>query len=195
MERYLGEQSDLEGEIWKQLPFSDRYYISNKGRVRSDNYFIKPQVNKKTGIRQAMTYEKETHKPKLINIHTWVGRLFLKPPKEEGMRIRHITKDFSDNSISNIRWAWFDIKKNIEHGIYIQGHEPEKKVRYHYVIKQITLTGLVIGTYVGFDMLESMGFKRSSIMQASKGIYNNSKDIYKSHRWEVIKTKIIDNND
>ena len=129
-----------------------------------------------------MTYTNEK-KPKLINIHTWVGRMFLKPPKEEGMRIRHITKDFSDNSISNIRWAWFDIKKNIEHGIYIQGHEPEKKVRYHYVIKQITLTGLVIGTYVGFDMLES------------KGIYNNSKDIYKSHRWEVIKTKIIDNND
>ena len=194
MERYLGEQSDLEGEIWKPLPFNNDYFISSKGRVRSKNFVIKPQVNKKTGIHQAMTYTNEK-KPKLINIHTWVGRMFLKPPKEEGMRIRHITKDFSDNSISNIRWAFFDIKKNIEHGIYIQGHEPEKKVRYHYVIKQITLTGLVIGTYVGFDMLESMGFKRASIMQASKGIYNNSKDIYKSHRWEVIKTKIIDNND
>ena len=59
MERYLGKQSDLEGEIWKPLPFNNDYFISSKGRVRSKNFVIKPQVNKKTGIHQAMTYTNE----------------------------------------------------------------------------------------------------------------------------------------
>ena len=49
-ERYLGLHTDLEGEEWKRLDITNCYYISNMGRVRSDCYIIKQQLNKKTGL-------------------------------------------------------------------------------------------------------------------------------------------------
>ena len=186
-ERYLGLQTDLEGEEWKRLDMTDCYYISNLGRVRSDCYIIKQQLNKKTGLLQAMVYTTEG-KPKLLNVQSWVAKMFLPKPKDENMIVRHISKDLLDNSANNLVWAYRGVAKNVNAGIYLNGIKKEKKPRYRYIIKQKTLTGFVVATYASFDELERLGFKRSCIMAVNSGNYH--KDNYKSYKWEVTKKRI-----
>ena len=186
-ERYLGLQTDLEDEVWKRLDMTNCYYISNMGRVRSDSYIIKQQLNKKTGLLQAMVYTTEG-KPKLLNVQSWVAKMFLPKPKDKAMIVRHISKDLLDNSANNLVWAYRGVAKNVNAGIYLKGIKKEKKPRYRYIIKQKTLTGFVVATYASFDELEKLGFKRSCIMAVNSGNYH--KDNYKSYKWEVTKKRI-----
>lgn len=186
-ERYLGLQTDLEGEEWKRLDMTNCYYISNMGRVRSDSYIIKQQLNKKTGLLQAMVYTTDG-KPKLLNVQSWVAKLFLPEPKDENMIVRHISKDLLDNSAKNLIWAYRGVVKNVNAGIYLKGMKKEKKPRYRYIIKQKTLTGFVVATYASFDELEKLGFKRSCIMAVSSGRYH--KDNYKGYKFQVTRKKI-----
>ena len=186
-ERYLGLQGDLEGEEWKRLDMTNCYYISNMGRVRSDSYIIKQQLNKKTGLLQAMVYTTEG-KPKLLNVQSWVAKMFLPKPKDENMIVRHISKDLLDNSANNLVWAYRGVAKNVNAGIYLNGIKKEKKPRYRYIIKQKTLTGFVVATYASFDELERLGFKKSCIMSVYRGTYK--KNHYKGYKWEVKKKRI-----
>ena len=184
-EKYLG--TDLEGEVWKRLDITNCYYISNMGRVRSDSYIIKQQLNKKTGLLQAMVYTTEG-KPKLLNVQSWVAKMFLPKPKDKSMIVRHISDDLLDNSAKNLVWAYRGITKNVNSGIYLKGIKKEKKPRYRYIIKQKTLTGFVVATYASFDELEKLGFRRSCIMAVSSGNY--CKNTYKGYKFEVIKKRI-----
>ena len=184
-EKYLG--TDLEGEVWKRLDITNCYYISNMGRVRSDSYIIKQQLNKKTGLLQAMVYTTEG-KPKLLNVQSWVAKMFLPKPKDKSMIVRHISDDLLDNSANNLVWAYRGIAKNVNAGIYLKGMKKEKKPRYRYIIKQKTLTGFVVATYASFDELEKLGFRRSCIMAVSSGNY--CKNTYKGYKFEVIKKRI-----
>ena len=186
-ERYLGLQTDLEGEVWKRLDMTNCYYISNMGRVRSDCYIIKQQLNKKTGLLQAMVYTTEG-KPKLLNVQSWVAKMFLPKPKDGAMIVRHISKNLLDNSANNLVWAYRGVAKNVNAGIYLKGKKKEKKPRYRYIIKQKTLTGFVVATYASFDELERLGFKKSCIMAVNSGNYH--KDNYKCYKWEVTRKKI-----
>ena len=186
-EKYLGSQTDLEGEEWKRLDMTNCYYISNMGRVRSDSYIIKQQLNKKTGLLQAMVYTTEG-KPKLLNVQSWVAKMFLPKPKDKSMIVRHISDDLLDNSANNLVWAYRGIAKNVNAGIYLKGMKKEKKPRYRYIIKQKTLTGFVVATYASFDELEKLGFKKCCIMAVNSGNYH--KDNYKCYKWEVTKKRI-----
>lgn len=187
-EKYLGVDTDLDGEVWKHLDMTNYYYISNMGRVRSEGYIIRQQHNKKTGLCQAMVYTKDG-KPKLLNVQSWVAKMFLPEPPDDSMTVRHISDNLLDNRASNLCWGYGGIHKNIENGIYVNGAKKPTKPEYKYIVKQKTLNGLVIGTFVGFEILEKLGFKRSQIMLASKGKYYKNSYIYKSHKWEVTRLK------
>lgn len=180
-------------ERWRKIDNAD-YWVSNQGRIRSRNHIIKPQLNKRVGLLQAMIYvhmEDGSKKMKLLNVSNTVGKYWLPKPKYENMVVRHINTDRLDNRVENLVWGFPGMKKNKEHGISLDGKifkkSPRRTWLYRYVIKQITQKGLVIGTYNGFEELERMGYKRAQIMLYSKGKYPTK--LYKGFQWTVNKLR------
>lgn len=177
----------LEGERWHQVEDYD-YWISNKGRLCSPNGLIKQHPNKNTGLYQGMMWR--NGKCKLLNIQHWVAKYFLGEKPDEDMTVRHISNDFSDNRVENLTWAYRGSKKNEELGIKVGGKQVKRGPTWRYVIKQYTLGGFCFATYVGFEELERLGFRKMPIIAVSNGKY--VKDSYKGYRFKVIKTLVKD---
>lgn len=183
---------EKEIEKWKKIP-EWNYWVSNFGRLRSRKKVITPQYNSKTGIAQCMAYNKG--KQKLFNMSTLTGRIWLPPAPHEGMVVRHISDNKRDDRVSNLTWGWPGKQKNQECGIAVGGEKIRRRQKYkfRYFIQQRTTKGLVIGTYSGWDELETMGYKRSSIIRCSNGKY--PKGIYKGFVWVVQKIKVKNEED
>lgn len=179
------EVPQLEGEKWHQVEDYE-YWISNKGRLRGMKGLIKTFPNKNTGLQQGMVWRNQ--KCKLLNIQHWVAQYFLPPKPDEEMTVRHISSDYSDNSVENLTWGYQGRKKNEALGIVTGGKKPKRGNQWRYIIKQYTLGGFCFATYVGFGELERLGFKRISIVAQSNGKY--PRDSYKGYRFKVTKTLV-----
>ena len=166
---------NLEGEVWKPIECAEGYFVSNKGRVHNGVRIIKGVPNSRTHLLQAMVYVQK--KPKLLNVSRQVGLAFLPEKPSENACVRHKSKDLSDNTVENLEWG------------VNGGNKSKKRSVYTYVIRQLTTSGLPVAMYIGWEELERKGFKRSSIMSASRGNYRQGKpleeQVYKHYRWKV----------
>lgn len=192
--------------IWKDIPnYSDRYEVSNMGKVRSKPFIrkgkggceynvkgkeLKGTINKVTGYIQYMLYNTEG-KNKLLCAHTLVADAFLnKPADNQDLMVIHKDGDRLNNALSNLRYAYKSNEKNIQNNIEILPKRKPKQPKYRYVIKQLFLNGLCLAVYSNWLELNKLGYKKQSIMTAANGKYGPAKkDIYKGFKWEIIRQK------
>lgn len=91
-------------EEWIEIAgFEGIYYISNVGRVRKGNKFLKLSPNKN---RRGYCYAnlETSSKRKNSLVHQLVARHFI-PNPENKRCVNHINFDVSDNQVSNLEWA------------------------------------------------------------------------------------------
>lgn len=110
-------------EIWKDIVgYDGRYKISTQGNVMSMNYnntgkpkLLKQKINKKTGECEVKlsinNIAKDYMVARLVAIHFIPNPLF----KEE---VIHISKNKTDNSVKNLKWAYHSESK---HHMYNKG--------------------------------------------------------------------------
>lgn len=124
----------MKNEVWKIIPYSDEYQVSNLGRIRH-LYINRYDINKKEikkikkitylkpilrgGYARIRIYESR-NKFKTYQVHKLVAEVFIPNPNNYPI-INH--KDFnrSNNCVDNLEWCSFSYnrlyrKDNMENG-------------------------------------------------------------------------------
>ena len=117
------ELASTEAEIWVDIPGFDNFQVSNLGRVKKKEQFVKQHVgysshgDKKHGDGYYRITIKQDGKTLNAFVHRLVAEAFLDNP-EKKPQVDHINRDSLDNKASNLRWA--TAKENSENrgGIY-----------------------------------------------------------------------------
>jgi hypothetical protein len=97
-------------EIWKDIEGFDGYQVSNMGNLisykRSISVIMKPYKSKKTHYYQIRMVRNDGES-KTLYVHRLVALTFIPNPNgyKEVNHINPITKDFCDNSVSNLEWC------------------------------------------------------------------------------------------
>lgn len=114
----------MKNEVWKKIPYSDEYEISNLGRIRhlfENRYDINNKTIKKIkkikylkpvlrgGYERIRIYENR-NKFKTYQVHKLVAEVFLPNPNNYPI-INH--KDFnrSNNQVDNLEWCTYSYNR------------------------------------------------------------------------------------
>lgn len=97
-----------EVEVWKPIPESPNYAVSNLGRVRrifpAEGPIRKLKLGKNRYISVDLYSLSERSKPRWKLVHRLVLETFVGPcPK--GMEAMHLNSDRTDNRLANLRWG------------------------------------------------------------------------------------------
>lgn len=167
----------MDNNVIKQAQVKgyENYIAFSDGRVYSKtrNKFIKAFPNKNTGYHQIMLVNHSTYK--LHYLHRVIYEAF-NGELEKGLKITHIDGDISNNNLSNLQIR----KQNYP-------RKPSQKKIYYF--KRYNMEGELMNVY-NTETLELAGYKRYSVIAASKGNYKNAgikTNIYKNSLWKVIK--------
>lgn len=103
-------------EIWVDIfGYEGKYQVSNTGKIRSLNYCnsgiikeLKPKINKYGYMEVKLS---KNNKTRNFLISTLVGKHFIKNTNYKD-EIMHISKDKTDNSIDNLKWAYHSETKH-----------------------------------------------------------------------------------
>lgn len=99
-------------EVWKK--FNDRYYVSNKGRVKSlyanKERILKPYLNR-DGYLKVDIFDNK--KRKSYSVHRLVALCFIDNPLNL-KEVNHKDEDKKNNNIKNLEWC--DTKYNCNYG-------------------------------------------------------------------------------
>jgi hypothetical protein len=101
---------DLSNEIWKPIPQSPNYLISNYGRVKSFAR-INPAIMKPTPKVNG-GYLNVHIKTKWFRIHRLVAFAFIDNPHNKEF-VNHIDGDKKNNHVDNLEWCTSD--ENLKH--------------------------------------------------------------------------------
>lgn len=140
----------LEGEIWREIPNSDNYYISSfgrsyvahslkypKGRLREENEYCKD----KDGYYR-VNYRTVDGKYTFGPVHRIVAKVFLQNQDSNKTQVNHIDSNRLNNHLDNLEWV--TPRENVYHS-YIKGNRkkclevPRKSKLTAYQISQIPI--------------------------------------------------------
>lgn len=98
---------EIEGEIWKPILGNDKYFISNKGRVKrfaeryNSYYLLQPQLSGKEKKYLQIEIPNKRYK-----VHRLVGFTFLNDSwSKERNTINHIDGNTLNNCVENLEWV------------------------------------------------------------------------------------------
>lgn len=155
-------------EIWKDIiGYEGKYQVSNTGKVRSLNYNntntikeLKPKVNRYGYLEVKLSKNnitKDYMVGRLVAIHFMPNPLY----KEE---VIHISRDTTDNSIENLKWAYHSESK---HHSYNKGSR--KKGTPTYTI--ISYNGKNYNEYK--DIAKDLGINRKIFQERINKLHWN----------------------
>lgn len=101
-------------EIWKQYK-NTNYEVSNIGRVRNKDGYIKKQQLDKYGYLVTDLYI--DGKKKNVKVHRLVAETFIPNPKNKPT-VNHINEIKTDNYVENL--CWFTVKEQNSYGTRLQ---------------------------------------------------------------------------
>lgn len=143
-------------EEWRDIwGYEGKYQVSNTGKVRSLNYNnthtikeLKQKVNRYGYMEVKLS---KNNKPKDYMVGRLVAIHFIPNPlyKEE---VIHISKDNTDNSVSNLKWAYHSESK---HNMYNKGSRKVGKPTH----TKITYKGKNYKTYAAIARKENIKIK------------------------------------
>lgn len=102
-------QEKIKGEKWKIIPLHPKYYVSNKGRIKSKHKrnkgLIMSQSTSRSGYKMiGLTISK--NKTKTIQVHKLVIETFKRPKKDKEI-IRHKDGNKNNNCIENLEFGTY----------------------------------------------------------------------------------------
>jgi len=126
----------LDGEIWKPVTIKNfqHYYVSNKGRVKSNvrkggGGIIKNYLNKNGYYRIGLRNKNLDNKIHNFLIHRLLALAFIDNPNNYPI-IDHINRIRTDNRIENLRWCDYSLNaqnRNIKGSICITNDKVKLK--------------------------------------------------------------------
>ena len=171
--------------IYKDLDLSDRFLISNTGKLYSkvSNKILKTRIQK-TGYEIVCVSLGHRNKKKIIRIHVAVACMFVEGRKDN-LVVNHKDANKLNNNSYNLEWV--TRKKNVQHakdnGLL---YNPNKKP-----IKQIDIkTNEVINTFKSIS--EAIKYITNKQEASSKNLYDtlenrNGRNGYAyGYKWEYI---------
>ena len=143
-------------EIWKDIyGYEGKYQVSNTGKVRSLNYNntnivkeLKQKINRYGYMEVKLSKNNKTKDfmvGRLVAIH-FIPNLNYKD------EVMHISKDATDNSVENLKWAYYSETK---HNMYNKGCRKTGKPTY----TKITYKGKNYKNYISIARNEKMNIK------------------------------------
>jgi hypothetical protein len=147
-------------ERWVEIPgFNGRYSLSNHGRVKSHEKFIKTQVHKRgsVAVRLFQNCEYQTK-----YVHRLVAETFIPNPENKDF-VTHIDYDRKNNHLENLMWCTkkeiidrarnagrFNINSNrvtVEKIEFIKRLHEEGRT-YREIAEEVGLTKVTVAKYV-----------------------------------------------
>jgi hypothetical protein len=167
------KESDLEGEIWKQMnEIHKKYYISNYGRVKSNNGRILKSYDR-------CGYENIVLNKKKLAIHRLVALYFI-PNLENKEMVNHKNGIKNDNNSNNLEWV--SRIENVKHAM--ENNLIKTKNILHYDIN-----GIILNIYKSSEEVSKIfNIERGLIVEMCNGNY------YFNHKLDFM-FKYIDEND
>jgi hypothetical protein len=93
---------NLPGEVWKEVPESAEFLISNMGRVKKNDGALLLATGKKGTYRSLSVKVKGARK--VLKVHRLVLTVFARSPLPKEFA-RHANGDLSDNRLENLAWC------------------------------------------------------------------------------------------
>lgn len=89
-------------EVWKTIPFENRYAVSNTGKVKNRRTeWVKSLRKDRYGYERVTLYPSgKTH-----TVHRLVMLTFSPEGEKEGLQVNHIDGDKTNNHIGNLEWV------------------------------------------------------------------------------------------
>lgn len=167
-------------ECWKPIKgYEGLYEVSNMGRVRSLDRFVKARNNKKRLVRGKMLlFGDNGHGYKIVNlskenitnlcyIHRLVAETFI-PNPDNLPQVNHKDENIANNKHSNLEWC--TPKYNANYGSRNERNRLEKIENYGKKVAQYDLEGNFIKSYPSLSKVEEEnGFCPIAISNCCKG--------------------------
>lgn len=126
-------------EIWKEIEGYEKYFVSDKGRVKSlkrgEERLLRPQANKKGYLIVNLS---KNGKVKGFLVHRLVAEAFLPNPKNLP-EVDHLNDNPADCRADNLEWVTHS--ENIRRKFW-RGYEPAEKPKKKFLTKRTVLKRL-----------------------------------------------------
>ncbi len=170
-------------EKWKKIDGFDKYYVSNRGRVKNKKTgrVLKPCVSSWGYLRHTLSLNGVTS---VVRVHRLMALAFI-PNPENKPTVNHIDGNKTNNSLDNLEWATYSENNFHAYRIGLKvAHWLGKFKADHPRSKTVTQLkdGHVIGKYI--SLTEAAEKANVSIGNISKVISGERKHT-KGFTWEL----------
>lgn len=170
----------MSEEIWKPIKgYEGLYEVSNMGRVRSLDRFVRTRNNKlRLSKGKMLSFGDNGHGYKIVNLSKnnnpalkYVHRLVASAFVENLLdlpEVNHKDENLENNCVDNLEWC--TAKYNANYGTRNERNRKEKIENYGKKVNQYDLYGNFIRTFPSLSVIEEKyGFFATAISRCCKG--------------------------